>query len=98
MDGNPVDGHQITVRATTARHGKFQRHLIGKTSKGSVHNGVANDGVGDPNDIIEVGRGGRAPLPTGMGSGGGGATVVVSDDDVNAHPCMFGKPFDPQVP
>jgi hypothetical protein len=86
LDGDPIDGHQIPITATTARHGKLQRNLIGKTSKGRVHNGVAHDRVGDPNDIVEVGRGGRAPLPTGMGRGGGGATVVVPDHDVDAHP------------
>ena len=86
LNGDPIDGHQIPVTATTARHGKLQRNLIGKPSKGRVHNGVAHDGVGDPNDIVDVGRGGRAPLPTGMGRGGGGATVVVPDHDVDAHP------------
>ena len=86
MDGDPIDGHHIPITATTARHGKLQRNLIGKPSKGRVHNGVAHDGVGDPNDIVDVGRGGRAPLPTGMGRGGGGATVVVPDHDVDAHP------------
>ena len=69
MDGDPIDGHQIPITATTARHGKLQRNLIGKPSKGRVHNGVAHDGVSDPNDIVDVGRGGRAPLPTGMGRG-----------------------------
>ena len=92
MDGDPIDGHQIPVTATTARHGKLQRNLIGKTSKGRVHNGVAHDGVGDPNDIVDVGRGGRAPLPTGMGRGGGGATVVVPDHDVDAHPFETKEP------
>ena len=97
MDGDPIDGHQIPITATTARHGKLQRNLIGKTSKGRVHNGVAHDGVGDPNDIVEVGRGGRAPLPTGMGRGGGGATVVVPDDDVDAHPFETKDPGEKKI-